>query len=405
MFKTSFEFLQKLGRSMDISSLIKAIFDPQLIRSAWVQEIIRPGDVFRLKVIEVKDNQRVLVDFGKFRALAEVKFPVKAGADLLAKVTGTEGQLRLQLINSESRAVVGGKNGSSQLKILSFDLFDRIQSDIRQAVRHISKLPDSQLPPEHITRALTILDAHFESIELNRNMEKWLPVLKSRLEDDGLFFEKKLADTIRLLADRSETDLTRDLIRSPEVKKILTQDIKPILFVLREYLEAPDSISKFLDGKNLASFKGTLDMLLADIVNQQSRAIHKHELPDPYQVFCFVLPLKEDRKKAQLKLYCPKKKQNGSRDGFKISLLLDMDRIGEVRTDFFLMKKDLSITFFVKDEVSKKHFEKHFAEIRESLNSLFDYLVLKIVVSEKKIHDFHYEDLDFGGDRQIDLRI
>ena len=390
---------------MDISSLIKAIFDPQLIRSAWVQEIIKPGDVFQLKVIEVKDGQRALVDFGKFRALADVKFPVKAGADLLAKVIGTEGQLRLQLINSEPRSVIGSQNDSSQLKILSFDLFDRIQSDIRQAVRHVSNLPDSQMPPDHVTRALAALDDHFESIALTRNMEKWLPVLKSRLEDNGLFFEKKLADTIRLLADRSASDLARDLVRSPEIKKILTQDLKPILSMLKEYLSTADSISKILDAKSLASFRGTLDMLLADISNQQSRAINRHELSDPFQVFSFVLPLKEDQKKAQLKLYCPKKKQNGSRAGFKISLLLDMDRIGEIRTDFFLMKKDLSITFFVKDEASKKQFENHFNQISESLNSLFDYLVLKAVVSEKKIQEFHHEDLGPGDERQIDLRI
>ena len=64
-----------------------------------------------------------------------------------------------------------------------------------------------------------------------------------------------------------------------------------------------------------------------------------------------------------------------------------------------------SITFFVKDDVSKKQFENHIQEIRESLNSLFDYLILKTVVSEKKIQDFHHEDLDLAGDRQINLRI
>ncbi len=390
---------------MDISSLLQSILDPQLNRSAWAQQVIKAGDVFRLKVVDVKDNQRALVDLGKFRALAEVNFPVKAGADLLVKVTGTEGQLRLQLIDSESRAVVGSKNGSGQLKILSFELFDKIQSDIRQAAHQILKLPQSQLPPEHISRALAALDAHFESIDLNRNMEKWLPLLKSRLEETGLFFEKKLGDIIRQLADLPEPDLARELIRSPEIKKILTQDLKTVLLVLKEYLEIPDSISKTLDAKSLASFKGTLDMLLADISNQQSRAISRHELPDPFQAFSFVLPLKEDQKKAQLKLYCPKKKQNDSRAGFKISLLLDMDRIGEVRTDFFLMKKDLSITFFVKDEVSKTQFENHFEEISEPLNSLFDYLVLKAVVSENKIQEFHHEDLDLEGDRQIDLRV
>ena len=390
---------------MDISSLLQAIFDPRLNRSAWVQEAIKPGDVYRLKVIEVKDNSRALVDFGKFRALAEIRFPVKAGTDLLVKVAGTEGQLRLQVIDPESRAAGDSKNGFSQLKILSFELFDRIQTDIRKAVEQILKLPQSQLPPEHISRALATLDAHFESIDLNKNMDKWLPLLKSRVDDAGLLFEKKLADIIRQFADRPESEFASEINRSSEVKRILTRDLKPVLFMLKEYLEAPDSISKNLDARSLAGFKSTLDMLLSDITSQQSRAINRHELPDPYQVFSFILPLKEDRKKAQLKLYCPKNKQNGSHNGFKISLLLDMDRIGEVRTDFFLMEKDLSITFFVKDEAHKQQFENHFEEISEPLDSLFDCLVLKAVVSEKKIQAFHHEDLDPTGDRRIDLRI
>jgi hypothetical protein len=144
---------------------------------------------------------------------------------------------------------------------------------------------------------------------------------------------------------------------------------------------------------------------LADIVNQQTRAVHKHELPEPYQVFLFSIPLKEKQQKAALKLYCPKKKKNGSKAGFKISVLLEMERIGEIRTDFFLLKKDLTITFFVKDNARKKQFEECFTEIRNALDSLFDYLILKAVVSEKKIREFHYADLDVGEERQIDLRI
>ena len=389
---------------MDISSLLKAIFDPQMNRSAWVQEIVKPGDIFNLKVIDVKDNHRALVDLGKFRALAEVKFPVKPGANLLVKVTGTEGRLQLQLVDPESRAV-SSKNVSGELKILSFDLFNRIQADIKQTVDHILNLPDRQLPPEHVSRALANLNAHFESIDLSRNITKWLPLLNARIEDSGMFFEKKLADIIYRLADRPDADLVRELISSPDIRKTITQDLKPILFRLNEYLESPDAISKFLNTKNLSSFKATLEMLLTDINNQQSRAVNRHDAPDPYHVFSIALPLKDSQKKAQLKLYCPKKKQNDSRAGFRISLLLDMDRIGEVRSDFFLMKKDLSITFFVKDEVSKKQFEDHFEDIRKPLNSFFDYLVLKAVVSEKKIQDFHHEDLDLGNDRQIDLRI
>jgi len=390
---------------MDISSLIKVIFDPQLNRSAWMQEIVKPGDVFSLKIIDLKDNQRALVDFGRFRAIAEIKFPVKTGAELLVKVTDTDGQLRLQLIDPESKAFSGSKNGIKNLQILSSDVFNKIQTNIQQAVRQILNLPGSQLPPEPFRRAMAALDAHFASIDLSKAVAKWFPLLKSYVENAGFFFETKLEDIIDKFDEHQKSQLAKSLAGAPEIKQIFTKDLKPILLMLKEYLEAPDSNSKLPDAKSYSGLKNTLEMLLADIVNQQTRAVNKHELPEPYHVFLFSIPLKEKQQKAALKLYCPKKKKNGLKAGFKISVFLEMERIGEIRTDFFLLKKDLTITFFVKDNARKKQFEECFSEIRNALDSLFDYLILKAVVSEKKVREFHYEDLDIGKDRQIDLRI
>ena len=389
---------------MDITSLLQAILDPRLNRSAWFQEIIKPGDVFNLKIIEVQDDHRALVDLGKFRALAEVKFPVKAGDELLAKVSDTDGKLRLQVVDPDSKDFGGRKNVSGRLEILSFEVFNKIQSDIKQAVRQVLNLPGQQMPPEHIQRALATLDAHFGSIDLNKPVTKWLPLLKSYVENAGFLFEKKFADIINTSVARSEGELTQQLIRSPQVKMALTEDLKPILLMLKGYLEAPDSVSKFLTTKNLSGFKGSIDMLLADIFNQQTRAAHKLDLPDPYHVFSFTLPLREDRHKAKLKFYYPKKK-NGSKAGFRISLLLDMDKLGEVRTDFYLNKKELAITFFVGDENHKLKFDANLAEISDRLAPAFDYLIVKTVVSAKKIQDFHRQDLDLGNDKQIDLRI
>jgi hypothetical protein len=389
---------------MDISSLLQAIFDPQLNRTAWFREIVKPGDIFNVKIIEVQDNNRALVDLGKLRALAEVKFPVKAGAELLVKVSDTDGQLRLQVVDPDSKDLAGRKNVLGRLEILSFDIFNKIQTDIKQAARQILSLPDRQLPPEHIHRALATLDTHFESLDLSKTATKLLPLLKSYVENAGFLFEKNLAGIINKFVERSEGDLAKELIRSP-IKMILAKDLKPILFMLKEYLETQDPVSKFLNTRNLSNFKGSIDMLLADIFNQQTRAAHRLELPDPYHVFSFTLPLKEDQQKAKLKFYYPKKNKNGSKAGFKISLLLDMDKIGEVRADFFLIKKELSITFFVNDNSHKIKFEEHLDEIDDRLAPFFDYLILKTVVSAKKIQDFHREDLDIGSDKQIDLRI
>ncbi len=357
---------------MDISSLLQAILDPRLNRSAWFREVVKPGDVFSLKIIEVKDNHRALVDFGKFRALAEVQFPVKAGDELLVKVSETDGQLRLQVVDPDSKDPAGRKNVLGRLEIISFDIFNKVQSDIKAAVRQILSLPDRQLPPEHIQRALATLDTHFESIDLSKTATKLLPLLKSYVENAGFFFEKKFADIMDKFVERSGDELAKELIRSPQIKMILTKDLKPILFMLKEYLETQDSVSKFLNNRSLSGFKGSIEMLLADIFNQQTRAAHKLELPDPYNLFSFTLPLKENEHKAKLKFYYPKKKKNGSKAGFKISLLLDMDNIGEVRADFFLIKRDLSITFFVKDNTRKIKFEENLDEVSNRLAPLFD---------------------------------
>ena len=59
---------------------------------------LRVGDLLRLRVIDVREDNRALVDFGKFRALAEVGFPVSAGDKLTVKVVDTQGQLRLTLV-------------------------------------------------------------------------------------------------------------------------------------------------------------------------------------------------------------------------------------------------------------------------------------------------------------------
>jgi len=390
---------------MDISALIKAIFDPQLNRSAWMRAIVKPGDVFSLKIIDAKDDQRALVDLGKFRAIAEIKFPVKIGDEILVKVIDTEGQLRLQLIDPDSKGFSGDKNGIKDLEILSSDVFNKIQSEVKLVASQILSLPESQLPSELIRKALAALDAHFTSIDLNKAATKWLPLLKSYVENSGFFFETKLEDIIHKFDEHPKSQLAKALAGDPEIKQIFAKDLKPILLQLNEYLEAQDSNSKLFSTKSISGLKNTLEMLLADIVNQQTRAVHKHEMPVPYHVFSCSIPLKGKRQTAALKLYCPKKKRNGSKAGFKISVFLEMERIGEIRTDFFLLKKDLTITFFVKDNVCKQQFEENFTEIRNTLDPFFDYLILKTVVSEKKVRDFHFEDLDFGKDRQIDLRI
>ena len=71
----------------------------------------------------------------------------------------------------------------------------------------------------------------------------------------------------------------------------------------------------------------------------------------------------------------------------------------------FLIDKDLIITFFVKNEENKKAIESHYSEINTSLAHLFESLIIRTVISSKKINDFHREDWNFSKDKRVNVRI
>ena len=91
--------------------------------------------------------------------------------------------------------------------------------------------------------------------------------------------------------------------------------------------------------------------------------------------------------------------------GFQISLLLAMDRLGDIRTDLYLLERDLSVTFFVKDQTARSRILKYQTDLQHLLNPFFNQTLLRVVISEKKIDDFEQEDAQIANDRRVDLRI
>jgi hypothetical protein len=82
-----------------------------------------------------------------------------------------------------------------------------------------------------------------------------------------------------------------------------------------------------------------------------------------------------------------------------------MDRLGDLRTDFNLVGRDLTVTFFVKDRATKATLQKNYFELQKLLAPCFDQFLLRVMVSKKKIKDFDHEDIRIAGDRRVDLRI
>ena len=174
---------------------------------------------------------------------------------------------------------------------------------------------------------------------------------------------------------------------------------------LKFLMEDKEALQKFFTPRALTTLNNSINSLLSDITHQQGRAVAQLDSAEPFQVFSYVLPLKEGEQTARLKVYYQKKQKSGANKGFRISLLLSLDRLGDLRTDFFLLDKDLTITFFVKEDSVKVKIQENFLELQELLQVFFNQILLKVIVSEKKVTDFDHEDLQISGDRRVDLRI
>ena len=149
-------------------------------------------------------------------------------------------------------------------------------------------------------------------------------------------------------------------------------------------------------------------MLISNLLNSKKLLANYFPGSSPtlkIQVFTYTLPLKEGDQTARLKVFYEKKQKSGSKKGFQISLLLSMDRLGDVRTDFSLLGKDLNITFYVTEPSALIEIQENYRELDALLHVLFDQVQLKIKVSEKKVKDFDRPDVQMAGNRKVDLRI
>jgi hypothetical protein len=71
--------------------------DSELEKFILGHESLKPGDKLAGKVIQVKSGGKILVDFGKFRAVAKNQFPVKEGEIIHVIVVAKRPKLKLRL--------------------------------------------------------------------------------------------------------------------------------------------------------------------------------------------------------------------------------------------------------------------------------------------------------------------
>ena len=388
---------------MSISSQITVAVKPELYKSKSQMAALEPGRTLKLKIIELNGN-RALIDFGNFRATADIKIPVTLGEELRVRVLEAGQQLKLGVITVDQKNPMSPEISGQPLEASPGENLNKVQSDLSRILNQAVDASNKK-NPSSIFNVLASLNAYFEPFELKEIIAELLPRLKSHFENSGIFFEKSLERIIsQVLADK-ESGSPPNLADLSEVKAVFNRDLKPNLLLLQQFMEERETLSKIFGPRTLAILKGVVDTLLSDINQQQGRAVSQRDSADPFQVFTYTLPLKEGDPPAKLKVFYEKKQKPGSKKGFQISLLLSMDRLGDVRTDFYLLENDLNLTFYVTKPAASIEIHKNYPELHDLLDHLFDQVQLTVKISEKRVKDFDRPDIQTAGSQRVDLRI
>lgn len=389
---------------MEIPPQITVAIKPELYQSVLNTKAFEPGSTLMLKVLELRGD-RALIDFGNFRAIADIKIPVTLGEELLVTVQESGKQLKLSLLNPELKKISATESGPQNLGNLSGEGVNGIQKNLKQILNQILTAQSADTIPKSILNILESLNSHFESFDLMKVMSEAVPRLKSYVDNSGIFLEKMLESVITKLIHESEAASSGQLAGHPDVQTVVERDLKANLLLLKNFADNEAALQKAFDGASLATLRKAVDFLLADISGQQDRAVRQQNSTEPFQVFTYVLPLEDEKQAAKLRIYYQKKQKTGSKKGFQISLLLSMNPLGELRTDFYLLEKDLTVTLFVKDRSTKTKIRENYQDLMKLLNPFFNQALVRVVVSEKKIKAFGQEDVQTTSDRRVDLRI
>ncbi|MFO7601531.1 MAG: hypothetical protein R6X27_17275 [Candidatus Desulfacyla sp.] len=356
------------------------------------------------RVLELKGSGKAFVDFGRFRAMADVGFPVRQGEVIHVKVMDKGTPLRLGLCGPELKVPEKANKTNIMSEFPSRHLLKEFQSQTRHLLPAAGPDHRGKPGPLELNSAVRNLMSHFEPMDMGKDVSQISGQLKKFIEDAGIFYEKKLEKMMEpFVQGRSEVP-ARSLGEISEIRSIVDKDLKANLLVLKEFLDAKDPALKTLDMKDPEGLRKTVEKFLEEITARQNDSGTRSR-SEPVQVYAYLLPMKELETDAKIKVYYSRKKRSTAKEGFRVSLLLDMEKIGQIRTDFFLNGRSLTVDFFVTEFPIKEYVGEHIDGLKTVLGDIFENVSVNVALSEKKISEFEFEDLTPLSTGLIDLKV
>jgi hypothetical protein len=410
-----------------------------------------PGTTLKGRITGFEKDGLLLVDFGKFKAFAKIDIPVRQGQIIPLNVVKNENGITFAVSSKgrsygaapapPSMASMGAPSpdragavqtvaaarspGQAQAAMpsppvagaaatvadVSLPLTVADMAGLREQVqqlidRMVQPGKDASMPFANPMKAALInLQQMLNPATTVGDKGTLVARVRDFVENSGLYFEKRLEAAINSLQDRPTSRTATELAAHPAIRDIMVKDLKPNLLILKQFLDTQPFETQAADRHMLETLKSVVQRAVANIEQQQFTATEKPVDPDLFQAFSHLMFLTGTGRNARLKVYYAKKGRAGDQKHPRVSLLLEMDRMGTVRSDLWMVGKDLNITFFVQDADAKAAIETEHHLIGEMLSDIFNTVAVSVLVNEKKIAEFDGEDLTLSEGRQVDLSI
>lgn len=389
---------------MDLTTIIKALLPIEASHFKTDKRSLNPGDHLKGRVIKVENDGRVLMDFNKFKALTEVPIKVSVGQTLPLEIVETGNPLTMRIVYPKAPLLdkIQSQATKPSASIFSPKLMQQITFDLKILDNALADIKAPAVTINNIQSALKALGTLFAGLDLTSDSKTLAADIQTLIENSGLFYEKRVAVILENLLN-GPNDMQGRLQK--EINALIHSDFKPNAHFLLEYLNTLDQEIFNLDETAKKRLQNTLKEMLTDLKQQKNLAVKRFSTDDPLQIFHLNLPFQEKREAVKLKLYFTKKQSTDSQSHPRISLLLDLKRLGLVRSDLLLIQHDLAVTFYVGNSDIKEYFETQMEPIKKVLEDLFDTVALAVRVSEQKIKAFDNLSFEIDHDHKLDIRI
>ncbi len=383
---------------MEVGSIIN------ILRNHPEGAVLKPGDLLDVRVVDVFEGRRALVDLGRFRALADITFPVAPGDELRVRVQQTEGPLRLQLLPASNRAAPEAGRASRPAAALTAAL-RTVQVRIDQLANAMQRLPDAHHLPAEVRQVVDALKFFWKPLDPGLRSEALAGKLREFCEDSGLLLEQRLSAAAQKTGGGTGGRPAAERGSSAALERILATDLKSRLLFIKGFFESAVGRQLIHDHREAAGLASTAVELLADIRAGQEQLARTAGGAHPFQMVHYVVPMAGERCRAELKIAYGRRPAAGKDEGHRAAILLELDRMGAVRADLTLKKNRLNVAVFVSSSGMKDLVNRHAPEMHETLAPFFEQVTVQVSVSSRKIAGFVSEDWRPTGETQVDVRV